>query len=78
MADVQPIQSPVFAIRMYGRRWLKLTKRHQGPTEASGWRNLTWTSDPAEAAGWSSPDQAARWGGNNLLGEFEVVSPQGT
>lgn len=43
-----------FGIRVHGRRWLKVTQPHKGPTTPIGWRAISWTPDLADAEKWST------------------------
>ena len=53
------------AIRLYGRRWLKMTRDHDYPSEADahakGWRVFTWTDRLDEAEKFLSAEKAERF-----------------
>lgn len=59
LLDYAPRQA--FAIRVHGKRWLKLTKPRTGPTVALGWRAVSWTPDLADAEKWFSRASAGRF-----------------
>lgn len=47
-----PAPFGAFAVRIYGRRWLRVTPAPKGP--ALGWRGYTWTSEVADAGKYGS------------------------
>lgn len=64
-----------FAIRMYGRRWLRTTRPHAGSTTPIGWRDVTWTDDVADAEKWSLREMAEDFAAKRLPkhAPFEIV-----
>jgi len=64
-----------FAIRLYGKRWLKVTKPHAGSTTPIGWRDVTWTDDVADAEKWPSHGAAGDFVARRLPKDarFEIV-----
>ncbi len=61
MASLLHFVPGCYVIRVHGRRWLKLTKPHTGPTEPIGWRAVTWTPDLSDAEQWPTHNTAARF-----------------
>lgn len=64
---------PCYAIRLYSRRWLRLTPGCERGT--TGWRYLTWTADFAEAAKFGSREAADAFArASGVSGDYEIVS----
>lgn len=62
-----------YGIRFHGKRWLRKSPEHVGPTVKMGWRGFTWTADPGEALLFSTRSVAELFGRVNLRGPFEVA-----
>jgi hypothetical protein len=70
MADVHPFSSQrgSYAVRIYGRRWLRMTPKPA--PNAIGHRVITWTKNLAEAEKWNRREAAERFAER---AGFEVV-----
>lgn len=62
-----------YGIRFHGKRWLRKSPEHTGPTTKMGWREFTWTVDPGEALLFATRSVAELFGRVNLRGPFEVA-----
>ncbi len=60
-----------FAIRLYGKRWLRLTPRPGQDDPLNGWRAMTWTDDVTDAEKWADRESAQCFAGK-LPGRAEV------
>ena len=67
-----PARTGCHAIRLYGKRWLKLAKPHTGPSEPIGWRSMVWCPDKTDAEKWSTHEAAEHFA-SGLKGRFEIV-----
>lgn len=68
-----------FAIRLYGKRWLRTTPRPDQDDAANGWRALTWTDDITDAEKWASRDAAENFRKSlpcPSAGEVREIRPQ--
>lgn len=64
-----------FAIRVYGKRWVQMTRRPDQDDENNGWRAVTWTDDVTDAEKWSTR-AAAQSFADTLPGRVEVTEIQ--
>lgn len=66
-----------FAIRVYGKRWVQMTRRPDQDDENNGRRAVTWTDDVTNAEKWSTRAAAQQFA-DTLHGRVEVqeIQPQ--
>lgn len=60
-----------FAIRFYGKRWLRMARPADLDDPNNGWRSMTWCEDLTDAVKWASRAAAQKFA-DTLAGRVEV------